>query len=96
MQYIEFSFSSIASDQVSRNENDEEIEKMVQDLVQVLKKAKNLSNALRWKVMALTKGEYLHNDFFVLRQNLNSSIFPCLFRIRKIHIPALIKIRGTQ
>ena len=75
---------------------DEEIEKMVQDLVRTLKTAKNLSNALRWKVMTLTKGEYLHNDFFTLRQNLNASIFPCLYRIRKIHIPALIKIRQTQ
>jgi len=69
---------------------------MVQELLRVLKKAKNLSNTLRWKVMSLTEGEYSHNDFFSLRQNINSSIFPCLFRIKRNHIPALKKMNKTD
>ena len=77
---------------VTKIKLDDEIEKQAQELVRTLKKAKSLANALRWKVMTITEGEYLPNDFFVLRQNLNTCIYPCMYRIRKNHIPALMRL----
>ena len=75
---------------------DEDMNMLLQDLGRTLKKARNLSNALRWRSSALGNGQYLHNDFFMLQKNLNSSNFPLFYRIKKIHLPALTKIQDTN
>ena len=70
---------------------DEDMDKLMKDLSRTLKKAKSLSNALRWRSNALSNGGYLHNDFFMLQKNLNTSNFPLFYRIKTIHLPALTK-----
>ena len=62
---------------------------MVNEISRLLKKALNLSNKIRWKALSKTDGHYIHNDFFKLRNNISKALYPCIHRIKNVHIPSL-------
>ena len=66
-----------------------DLEKMVKDLSRLLKKALTLSNKIRWRALGKSDGHYIHDDFFRLRKLISSALYPCVHRIKRVHIPAL-------
>lgn len=66
-----------------------DLDAMVKDLSRLLKKALTLSNKIRWRALGKSDGHYIHDDFFKLRKLISSALFPCIHRIKRVHIPAL-------
>ena len=66
-----------------------DLDAMVKDLSRLLKKALFLSNKIRWRALGKSDGHYIHDDFFKLRKLISSALYPCIHRIKRVHIPAL-------
>ena len=66
-----------------------DLDAMVKDLSRLLKKALTLSNKIRWRALGKSDGHYIHDDFFKLRKLISSALYPCIHRIKRVHIPAL-------
>ena len=66
-----------------------ELDALVKSLSELLKKALTLSNKIRWKALSKSDGHYIHGDFFKLRKLISSALYPCIHRIKRVHIPAL-------
>ena len=62
---------------------------LVKEISRLLRKALTLSNKIRWKALSKANGHYIHNDFFKLRNNISSALYPCIHRIKNVHIPSL-------
>ena len=66
-----------------------DLDAMVKDLSRLMKRALTLSNKIRWRALGKSDGHYIHDDFFKLRKLISSALYPCIHRIKRVHIPAL-------
>ena len=68
-----------------------DLNELVKNLSQHLKKALTLSNKIRWKALSTSDDHYIPDDFFKLRKLITTALYPCVHRIKRVHIPALKK-----
>lgn len=70
-----------------------DLNELVKNLSQHLQKALTLSNKIRWKALSKSDGHYIPDDFFKLRKLITTALYPCVHRIKRVHIPALNKTK---
>ena len=69
-----------------KEEMDDDLVLLVNEIINLLKEAQRASNKLRWAMIRRSKGGYLHRDYDTLRCLLRRALFPCLTRIRRYHV----------